>query len=243
MKRKGAAAPRRNPVLLLHGILGQRHLYWNLFKRRLEADGFRVHEVLLPYYLLGDMRIAARFLQEKVEATLRGDHAERVDIVGHSAGGLVARYYLKHLEGHKRVGHLVTLGTPHKGTYFSYLLALPFLEITRQTRPGSNFLSEINGPSAVHPAVRVTSVWSPTDGVVLPPENAVLPGAHNVKVPWTSHWGFMWQKGVYDVVKGLLEAGDPQRTLDGAPASAAPRARPAAPPPTGTDGRARPSSS
>lgn len=201
-RRNGVVHAR--PVLLVHGILGQRHLYWNLFKKRLEDDKFRVHEVLLPYYLLGDIRIAANILKEKVEATCRGDRAEKVDLVCHSAGGLAARYYLKFLGGGKRVAHVVTLGTPHAGTYFSYALGLPFAGVARQTRPGSQFLKEISGPRAVPRGVRVTSFWSATDTVVLPAQSAVLPGARNVQVPWMHHWGFLWSSSVYNLVRDAL---------------------------------------
>jgi triacylglycerol lipase len=218
-------AVHKRPVLLVHGILGQRHVYWNIFKRRLAQDGFRVHEVILPYYMLGDIRIAARFLADKVEATLAGDGVDRVDLVCHSAGGLVARYYLKYLKGDRNVAHLVTMGTPHQGTYFSYLMALPFMGIVKQTRPGSHLLHEVNGPGAVPPQVRVTSFWSPTDGVVLPPENAVLAGAHNIRIPWTTHWGFLWSGHVYALVRdALLDHATPvggQRTLDDSPATVA----------------------
>jgi len=214
-RHRGAKGGPQRPVLLVHGILGQRHLYWNLFKRRLVADGFRVHDVVLPYALLGDIRIAARVLADKVEATLAGDGADKVDIVCHSAGGLVARYYLTYLKGDRDVRHVVTLGTPHGGTYFAYLLQLPFLSIARQTRPGSHLIQEISRPGAVPPHVRITSLWSPVDGVVLPPENAILPGARNVKVPWTTHWGFLWNQHVYDLVRdALLGHGEGQKTLD-----------------------------
>lgn len=214
----------QRPVLLVHGILGQQHLYWNLFKRRLVADGFRVHEVVLPYGLLGDIRIAARMLADKVDATLAGDRADRVDIVCHSAGGLVARYYLTYLKGDRTVRHLVTLGTPHNGTYFSYLLHLPFLSVARQTRPGSHLIQEISGPGAIPQGVRVTSLWSPIDGVVLPPESGVLHGARNVKVPWMTHWGFLFSRHIYQVVKdALLDHGEGQKTLDAS--ATPPRAR------------------
>ncbi len=203
------------PVLLVHGILGQRHVYWNLFRRRMLADGFRVHEVTLPYYMLGDIRIAARFLADKVEATMVGDSVDKVDLVCHSAGGLVARYYLKYLKGDRNVSHLVTLGTPHQGTYTSYVLGLPFLGILKQTRPGSHFLSEVNGPGAVPGHVRVTSFWTPTDGVVVPPENAILTGANNIKVPWLTHWGFLWNPRVYSMIRdALLDGHGTQATLD-----------------------------
>jgi triacylglycerol lipase len=205
----------KRPVLLVHGILGQRHVYWNLFKRRLVQDGFRVHEVILPYALLGDIRIAARMLADKVDATLAGDRADQVDIVCHSAGGLVARYYVTYLKGHRSVRHIVTMGTPHGGTYFSYLLQFPFLSIIRQTRPGSNLLQEISGPGAIPRGVKVTSLWSPTDLVVVPPESAVLVGATNIKVPWITHWGFLWNKHIYHLVKdALMDHAEGQRTLD-----------------------------
>jgi triacylglycerol lipase len=214
----GEAPARRahkRPVLLVHGILGQRHMYWNLFKRRLVSDGFRVHEVVLPYALLGDIRIAARMLADKVDATLAGDKADKVDLICHSAGGLVARYYLTYLKGATNVRHLVTLGTPHGGTYFSYLLQFPFLSIVRQTRPGSHLIQEISGPGAIPSGVKVTSLWSPTDMVVLPPESAVLAGAVNIKVPWTTHWGFLWSRHIYHLVKdALLDHAEGQRTLD-----------------------------
>lgn len=218
MDEEAPRRPRRGPkrpVLLVHGILGQRHVYWNLFKRRLVADGFRVHEVVLPYALLGDIRIAARMLSDKVDATLAGDRADKVDIVCHSAGGLVARYYLSYLRGDRKVRHLVTLGTPHGGTYFSYLLQFPFLDIIRQTRPGSHLLQELSGPGAIPRGVKVTSLWSPVDGVVLPPESAVLTGAVNIKVPWTTHWGFLWSKHIYGLVKdALVGGGEGQKTLE-----------------------------
>jgi triacylglycerol esterase/lipase EstA (alpha/beta hydrolase family) len=205
MAGKGPSG-RERPVLLVHGILGQRHLYWNLFAARLKRDGFRVHEAQLPYSMLGDIRIAARTLQEKIEATCKGDKVDQVDIVCHSAGGLVARYYIKFLEGHKRVHHLVLLGTPHKGTYFSFVL--PLLRIANQAKPGSNLIREIDEAEA--PDVPITNFWSPVDGIVIPAENAQLSGPHvrDVKVDWMHHWGFLVSEGVYRKVRDAL-AGKP----------------------------------
>lgn len=200
-------ATTRNPVILVHGILGQRHLYWNLFKKRLQEDGFRFHDCVLPYGMLGDMRIAARFLKDKVDAALRHDATQKVDLVCHSAGGLVARYYLMFLDGHRHVERLVTMGTPHQGTYFSYVFGAPLISMTaisRQAHPGSHFLAEINGPGALPAGVQVHNIWSPIDGVVLPSQNAHLPGSHAVKMPWVTHWGFLWRRDAYDVVRDCL---------------------------------------
>ncbi len=197
----------RNPVILVHGILGQRHLYWNLFKHRLQSDGFRFHDCILPYGMLGDMRIAAQMLKDKIEAALRHDGASKVDLVCHSAGGLVARYYLMYLGGSSKVATLVTMGSPHQGTYFSYILPVPLIHVAKQTRPGSHFLDEINGPGAIPPGVEVWNLWSPIDGVVIPSHNSKLPGSRAIKVPLTTHWGFLWRKDVYETVRECLTLG------------------------------------
>lgn len=192
------------PVILVHGILGNRHLYWNLFKHRLEKDKFRVHEALLPYSMLGDIRIAARTLSDKVDATLAGDQADKVDMVCHSAGGLVARYYLKFLGGQSKVRRLVLLGTPHRGTYFSF--TLPLLNIARQARPGAKILDEL-GPDWDGVGVELINFWSPVDGIVIPAENSRLRGAHNVRVDWMHHWGFLVSSTMYEQVKTALRKG------------------------------------
>lgn len=193
------------PVVLVHGILGQRHVYWNIFKHRLRADGRRYHDCVLPYGMLGDMRIAARFLKDKVDNALRHDDADKVDLVCHSAGGLVARYYLMYLGGHKSVRNLITMGTPHQGTLFSYVLPVPLLQIAKQTRPASHFLEEISGPGAIPPGVQIWNLWSPIDGVVVPSQNSRLVGSTAIKLPWTTHWGFLWRKDVYEAVADCLQ--------------------------------------
>lgn len=194
-----------NPVILVHGILGQRHLYWNVFKHRLKEADIRYHDCILPYGMLGDMRIAARILKDKVDNALRHDGASRVDLVCHSAGGLVARYYLMFLGGNKVVENVVTLGTPHQGTYFSYVLPVPILQIAKQTRPGSHFLDEVNGEGAIPPGVRFYNFWSPLDGVVVPSHNSKFAGSKAVKVLVT-HWGFLFRRDVFQKVVACLAA-------------------------------------
>lgn len=186
-------------VLLVHGILGQRHLYWNLFRRRLVEEGFTVEEVTLPYSLLGDIRVAAQRLADAVDKAAPGG---QVDLVCHSAGGIVARYYLKFLGGAKRVGHVVFLGSPHQGTYFSYVL--PVLRIAAQVRPGADLLRELG--QDLPKGVRATNFWSPVDGVIIPAENSILrtPGAKNVRVPWMHHWGFLLSPAIHRQVAHAL---------------------------------------
>ncbi len=173
-------------------------------RARLRRDGIRFHEVVLPVGLLGDLRIAAGYLRDKVDATRRGDEVDKVDLVCHSAGGLVARYYVKYLGGDKHVRQIVHLGVPHQGTHFGiFFWALP-MEIRRQTKPGSHFLGEVSG----NLGVPELNLWSTIDGVVLPARHAVLDAANavNEDVGMVTHWGFLWAESVYarvlEAIKG-----------------------------------------
>lgn len=187
------------PVLLVHGILGQPMLYWNVLRRRLERAGLRVREVALPHGLLGDLRDAAKVLADDVEKAV-AEEGGPVDIVCHSAGGLVVRHHLQRLGG-RHVRHVVFLGVPHHGTMVSRLLPLP-LEVRVQTVPGSRFLGDL--AAAPWPDVRLTNLWSPWDGIVVPARNAELEGAHNVPVRWTHHWGLLVSRQAHEEILAAL---------------------------------------
>lgn len=198
---------RQHAVLLVHGILGQEFVYWNLLKRFLKADEYHVHEVRLPFFGFGDLRKSAAHLGKVVEDVLRENPTEtddgRVDIVAHSAGGLAARYYVRYLGGSDRVHSLVTLGTPHFGTYASYLF--PLATVSRQTLPDSDFLKDLNRGDPSPGPVHYTSIYTVNDGVVIPPTSAILPGAENVRVPGlTTHWGFLVRPAVYRTIRRAL---------------------------------------
>jgi len=126
-----------------------------------------------------------------------------VDLIAHSAGGLVARYYIKYLGGAPKVHSLVTLGTPHHGTYTAALF--PLHTVARQSLPNSDFIKELNaGPDTVLP-IHYTCVYSKTDGVVVPSSSALLEGARNVEIPFLTHWGFLWDRHVYQVIREAVD--------------------------------------
>jgi len=196
-------APKRPPVLLVHGILGQTTLYWNLFRHRLAQDGFAVHEFRAPRYMFGDIRMAARELAKDVDTVLEREGGQRVDLVCHSVGGLVARYYLHALKGGAKVRHLVMLGTPHGGTQLASLLTAA-VPVARQASPGSHALGDLDR-RGIPAGVIVTNFWSPLDGIIVPGRNAKLEhkGVRNVKV-MSHHWGYLVSRGVYDKVRDAL---------------------------------------
>ena len=117
-----------------------------------------------------DVRTAAAQLAEEVEAVVEETGYERIHVVAHSLGGLIARYYVTRLGGDERVHTLVTLGSPHSGTLLAHLAPTA---LTRQLRPGSPLLQELDQPSPGC-RTRVLAFWSDTDEAIIPAVNASL---------------------------------------------------------------------
>jgi pimeloyl-ACP methyl ester carboxylesterase len=155
------------PILLIHGMVDNRSVF-TLLRRGLLRRGFgRV--VTLDYSpLTTDVRVAAADLSEQVEQVVADTGYERVHVIGHSLGGLIARYYVQRMRGHQRVHTLVTLGTPHGGTLPAHLLPAT---LGRQLRPGSSLLAELAEPA---PGVdtRFVAYWSDLDQLIVPKRNA-----------------------------------------------------------------------
>ena len=157
------------PILLLHGF-ADNHSIFTVLRRGLLRRGFSRVFAMNYSVRTKDVRTAAAQLAEEVEAIVEETGYERIHIVAHSLGGVVARYYVTRLGGDERVHTLATLGAPHTGTLAAYLLPT---SLTRQLRPGSGLMQELNRP-APDCRTRVIAFWSDTDEVIVPAVNASL---------------------------------------------------------------------
>ncbi len=157
------------PILLVHGIMDNRSAF-TVFRRTLHRRGFGAVFAVNYSLWTGDVRAAAHQLGRQVERVREAMGAERVHIVGHSLGGLIARYYVQRMGGAAAVHTLVTLGSPHAGTMTAYLWPTP---IARQLRPGSELLAELDRPAPGCPT-RFLVVWSRLDQLVVPQHSARL---------------------------------------------------------------------
>jgi triacylglycerol lipase len=152
------------PILLVHGLVD------NLLRRTLRRRGFgRVIPVNYSPFTQ-DVRTAAARLARLVEKTCDETGYERVHVVGHSLGGVVARYYVQRLGGDARVHTLCTLGSPHEGTLAARLVPQ---RLVKQLRPGSDLLAELAEPA---PGLRTRFVafWSDLDQLIVPKSAARL---------------------------------------------------------------------
>jgi triacylglycerol esterase/lipase EstA (alpha/beta hydrolase family) len=149
---------------------------------RLRAAGLQVVPVVLPERGTGDLRASARALG----AAARGTGARKVDVVGYSAGGVVARLWLRELGGAGLARHVVLLGAPNHGAGLA--AAAQELDPGRclvactQLVPGSPLLDALNQGDQTPPGPTWTTVWSADDSVVTPPTSARLAGALNVRL-------------------------------------------------------------
>ncbi|MGW4050069.1 esterase/lipase family protein [Streptomyces sp. NPDC004779] len=196
------------PVVLLHGFVDNRSVF--LLLRRTLARHGRTHVESFDYSpLTCDLRTAAEALGRRIDAIRERTGRSEVDLVGHSLGGLIARYYVQRLDGDARVRTLVMLGTPHAGTTIAPLAdAHP---LVRQMRPGSEVLRQLAAP-APGCRTRFVSFWSDLDQIMVPVETARLDHpdllVHNVRVSGIGHLALPVHPTVAAGVLEALDAGE-----------------------------------
>ncbi|WP_431996988.1 esterase/lipase family protein [Streptomyces fungicidicus] len=214
-----AKLPReaRPPVVLLHGFIDNRSVFV-LLRRSLAQHGRQQIESLNYSPLTCDIRIAAELLGRHIEQVCERTGSRQVDVVGHSLGGLIARYYVQRLGGDTRVRTLVTLGTPHSGTRVAPLAnAHP---IVRQMRPGSPVLEELAQPA---PGCRTHFVafWSDLDHIMDPLESACIEHPDlttaNVRVSGVGHLALPVHPAVATGIREALDTARPGEPSTGRP--------------------------
>ena len=184
----GASAPvsqeEPGPVLLVPGYGGSTGSLQDL-AGRLTSAGRDVTVVPLPGDGTGDLRVAADALGEAATAALDRTGDQSVDVVGYSAGGVIARLWVAD-DGASDVRRVVTLGSPHHGTTLADLAGsvapdrCP--EGCRQLTTGSDLLNRLNAGDETPDGPTWVSIWTTQDETVTPPDSARLDGALNLTV-------------------------------------------------------------
>ena len=156
------------PILFVHGIIDN-HSIFALLERALRRRGFSDLSWFDYGLLTSDVRRAAGDIAEAVERLTTDSGYERIHVIGHSLGGLIARYYVQRMRGHERVRTLITLGTPHQGTELAR--AAQVLPLVRQLRPNSDLIRDLAEP-APECTTRFLAFYSDLDQLILPSRNA-----------------------------------------------------------------------
>jgi triacylglycerol esterase/lipase EstA (alpha/beta hydrolase family) len=217
--RRPKAHVDQNPLVTVHGF-GCDVGSLAFLVRMLASDGWQVFPIELDTVRHYVETLAAK-LARHVARVKRLTGARRVDLIGHSLGGLVIRYYVQMLSGYESCDRVITIGTPHSGgTLMSYaikpLRALGYFpEASRgrspdQLLPGSPLYEHLNGPTfRVENCDRVdfTNVWSLTDELVVPAWTARFARATREKVfVLKGHVGLVLSAAVVRYVADVLRA-------------------------------------
>lgn len=174
------------PVILLHGLFQNRScLFWLQF--RLRSAGY-LQTISLGTPPWRDMETLTESLVKKVDELRIKLKVDKVILVGHSMGGMIARNYVQNRGGATHVHGMVTLGSPHHGSKLAPFAISP---MGRALLPGSEFLIKFNSVAWPEQA-KAVSIYTRYDNIVLPAESAKMPGAQVVELDGMGHTSLLF---------------------------------------------------
>jgi triacylglycerol esterase/lipase EstA (alpha/beta hydrolase family) len=193
--RPSAAHPR--PVVLVHGLGATASENWHFFAPYLAGHGYCVYGFTYGQNAMWPgrggvqpMENSAAQLSTFVDDVLATTKASKVDIVGHSEGGIMPRYYLKFLGGAAKVAHFVAWAPPNHGTTINGLTQMRqfwpgfddqmagYCGSCPEFMPGSAFLQRLNAGGDTVGIVDYTVLATRYDWIVTPTETSYLKGPH-----------------------------------------------------------------
>ncbi|MCU0565779.1 MAG: triacylglycerol lipase [Oculatellaceae cyanobacterium Prado106] len=167
----------RNPVLLIHGI-DDTDIIFHRMAPYLEQQGWAVHTINLTP---NNGAVGLDILAKQVAAYIDKNFApqQKIDLVGFSMGGIISRYYVQRLGGLDKVDRLVTISSPHHGTWAAHIRRNPG---GRQMLPQSDFLDDLNLTVMELGRIHFTSIWTPLDLIIVPASSSQMPVGHEKKL-------------------------------------------------------------
>jgi pimeloyl-ACP methyl ester carboxylesterase len=194
-------ATGRRGVLFVHGFVCNRG-FWNPWMTRLRSAQVPfVAPNLEPVFASIEAYVA---LIDVAVTRLTDATGLAPVVVAHSMGGLAVRAWMCRAPGaDERVAHVITIGTPHRGTWLGRFGRAPN---TRQMRLASPWLADLCAREPVQRWARFTCFYSHCDNVVFPASTATLPGANNRHLPGLAHAQMAHHPAVFEELLRCLNA-------------------------------------
>jgi triacylglycerol esterase/lipase EstA (alpha/beta hydrolase family) len=195
--RPSAAHPR--PVVLLHGTIENQRSIFSALSPLLKNDGYCVYTLNFgsgiftfgQFYGLDPVADSAKEASKFIDTVRSKTGSAKVDLVGHSQGGLLARYYVQKLGGAAKVQNVVALATPNHGTTFSGIISLAkyfpgvdkifvysWCKSCQDQVAGSSLIASVNAGGGTSPNVQYTNIATKYDEVSTPYTTAFLAGSN-----------------------------------------------------------------
>jgi triacylglycerol esterase/lipase EstA (alpha/beta hydrolase family) len=188
---------RRHPIVLLHGY-GDQPFGSQDMARSLRRDGWTVYVFETPKMGLAGVEASIGALDELVHRIQRETGAAKVDLVGHSQGGVIARWYVKFGGGGDEIGRVVTMASPHNGLHAWFNAPIEAMLGSRLLRPiippgldeiltGRSLFTRLNSGDPTPDQVRWTSIYAADFDGIVNPDSAHLDGATNIRLTRDHH--------------------------------------------------------
>jgi len=191
----------RRGVVFVHGFFCNRGL-WTPWLQRVRASGQAFVAVNLEP-LFGSIDDYAPQIDEAVRRVTDATGLPPL-LVCHSMGGLAVRAWLKRMRAESRVFHVVTIGTPHRGTW---LARFGHGHNGRQMRLQSDWQAQLDHEMPADRHALFTCWYSNCDNIVFPASTATLPGADNRLIRGAAHVQMAFLPEVMDPTLAMLECG------------------------------------
>lgn len=196
--KPSAAHPR--PVVLVHGTFANMAENWATLSPQLASAGYCVFALNYganqytpvfanQVYAIGPIEQSAAELSSFVQQVLTATGASQVDMVGHSQGGMMPRYYLQFLGGAAYVHSLVQIAADNKGTTLdgintlakafpavTYAVAGSWCQSCTEQLAGSSFITNLNANGQTVPSVSYTVIATSHDQVATPYTSQFMSG-------------------------------------------------------------------
>ena len=189
IRKKDAVVKRgETPILLLHGLFVNK-ASWFWFKSRLRRQGFS-NVVTMNLSSWHNEEVLTELVAKKVDEMRHKIGVNKVNIVGHSMGGMIARNYIQLRGGSDKVEKLVCLGTPHHGSKLAVFTLDP---LGKLLIPDSDFLQKINR-APVPEDISITNIYSDKDNMVLPNSSSRVPWGKDIPLKNMGHTALIYRK-------------------------------------------------
>lgn len=189
------------PIILIHGYL-HNSSGWLWQRYRLSKMGFGPIYVINLDWLHSSMQEHAAKVEHLIDEIRAETGARRVQLVGHSMGGLVATWVASYRPHH--VAKVITIGSPMEGTYLGIL---GFGVCGQQMRRGAPFLKELCKHAETLTMVPFIHIASDADEIVIPNRSAVpgfTPDAKRIWVDGLGHLSLLFSNRITKILASEL---------------------------------------
>lgn len=210
--RTAKYSAEKTPIVLLYGFFSSRKTL-AVMEKLLTRQGYEV----MSFNLGGSLGVfftrgipeTAEFIDRKIQRQMKRYGFQKVHVVAHSKGGLVALWWLLRQGGAKYCDKVITMGTPFKGSWLTYLAIFTplgfFWKDVWQMRPGCSFLKTLHA-SEVPKNLKIHCIYSRDDKVAIDRAGVFQYAGEVTAVPMhhLSHFQFLARRDVAKTVVKII---------------------------------------